>query len=188
MASIRRIRTVFSGVAGTPWYSNMHFTWVNGTEQDHLDAVGDFWGAIDVLQDDAITWAVESDATVINDATGDIIAIESGVGPTGAGTATFDPLPYQTQGLVNWLTGTFVAGRQLRGKTYVPGLTENANDASGIMTTAARDVIAAAATALVAASSVPGPLRVFSRKNLTSATVGSFVAPTKWAVMRSRRD
>jgi len=39
MTDLRRIRTVFTGVAGTPWYSNLYFTWVSGTEATALAEV-----------------------------------------------------------------------------------------------------------------------------------------------------
>lgn len=188
VAQLRRIRTIFTGVAGTPWYSNMFFTWVAGTEQAHLDAVGSFWNAIDSQIDNNVSWAVDDNAAVINDTTGDITQIEVGIGPTGAGGGTSAPLPYANQGLVNWLTNDFIAGRQVRGKTYIPGLCEDTNTVSGVMEPVAQSVLQSTADALIAASSAPGPLRVFSRKNLTSAAVESAQVTNKWAVLRSRRD
>lgn len=179
---------MFSGVAGTPWYSNMYFTWVTGTEQDALDAVAAFWGAVDANMGLAVDWATEDDIAVIDDATGQITAIEVGSGGSGTGGAAQDLLPLQTQGLIHLLTGSFLNGRQVRGRCFVPGLTENANDGSGLMLAATQTSIQTAIDALIAASSTPGPLRVFSRKNLTSLVVESATVPTKWSVLRSRRD
>lgn len=188
MATIRRIRTVFSGVAGTPWYSNMYFTWVNGTEQDALDAVADFWGAIDAQMNNAVDWATEGDIAVIDDATGQITSIESGTGGTGTGAVATALLPPATQGLVHLLTNSFLNGRQVRGRCFVPGLTEADNDAGGVMAAGTQTIIQNAINALIAGSSTPGPLRVFARSQATSVVVQTATVPTKFAVLRSRRD
>lgn len=188
MTSIRRVRTVFSGVAGTPWYSNFYFTLVNGTVQDHLDLVGAFWGAVDARIIPDVTWETESDVAVIDDATGQLTGIETGTGPSGVGSQAGIMLPASNQALVHWLTGSFLNGRQLRGRCFIPGLTETDNDAGGTLSATAQSVIQAAADALVTNSATPGPLRVFSKSGFTSATVSSADVPTKWAVLRSRRD
>jgi len=188
MALMRRTRTVFSGVAGTPWYSLMYFTWVSGTEQDHLDEVAAFWGAIDARIDNNVSWATEDDMAIVESSTGEIVSVEVGSGGTGTGGGTSDPLPAATQGLVNWLTGAFVGGRQVRGKCYIPGLCEDDNTATGVMVGTTQTIIQNAADALIANTSAPGPLSVFSRVNLVRETVTSATVPTKWAVLRSRRD
>jgi len=188
MATIRRVRTEFTGVAGSPWVSNMYFTWVNGTEQDHVDAVGVFWAAVDARIDNSVTWATESDVAVIDDTTGNITSMETTTPATGAGGGTSDPLPYQTQALCHWLTNSFLSGRQIRGKTFIPGLCEDDNTSTGLLVSTTQTIIQDAADALIAASSSPGPLRVFTRVNNTSVVVETASVPTKWALLRSRRD
>lgn len=188
MATIRRIRTVFTGVAGTPWYSNMYFTWVNGTEQDALDAVAAFWGAVDARMTQNVSWGTEDDIAVIDDATGQITGIETGSGGSGTGAQTSNALPFQTQGLLHLLTNSFLNGRQVRGRCFVPGMTETDNSVDGVMEAAGQTVLQTAADALITATSTPGPLRVYARSQATSVVVESITVPTKWAVLRSRRD
>jgi hypothetical protein len=196
MASIRRVRTIFSGVAGTPWYSNLYFTFVSGTAQATVDNVAAFWGSVDALMRNSVTWATEAGVPTIDDVTGDITSVETTTPGTGAGAvSTAELLPIQTQGLIHLLTGSFQFGRQVRGRIFVPGLTEAANN-NGIMDSTTATSIQTAAAALVTGSSSPGPLRVFSRpKPLlvpprlgTSFVVSQTSVPTKFSVLRSRRD
>jgi len=196
MASLRRVRTVFSGVAGTPWYSNLYFTFVAGTAQATVNNVATFWGAVDALMDNAVTWVTEADVPTIDDVTGDITAVETTTPGSGVGADTGDALPYQTQALIHLLTGSFAFGRQIRGRIFVPGLCEGSNTSGGTLLNTAQTTIQAAAAALVSGSSSPGPLRVFSPpKPLLvpprvgfSTVVTATQVPIKWSVLRSRRD
>jgi len=188
MTDLRRIRTVFTGVAGTPWYCNMYFTWVSSTEQAALDAVGDFWTAIISHINDAVTGTVEGDIPVVDDATGNIINMESATPETinfsGAGGIT----PPASQGLINTLTDTFIGGRRLRGKVYLPGIITGALGTNGAVAPANATIWNNAMAALVAASASPGPLRVYSPTHATSAVVTAHNVKSQFAVLRSRRD
>ena len=93
-----------------------------------------------------------------------------------------------TQGLVHWLTGDFVNGRQLRGKTFIPGLCEDDNTTAGLMSSTCQGVIATAADALLTASGTNGPLMIYSPTNHVAEAVQANTVGTKWAVLRSRRD
>lgn len=186
---MRRIRTVWSGVAGTPWYSNHYFAFSPGTVQLTLDAVEDFWIAVNGAICNEVFWQIESDVAVVDEATGDITSIETGTGGGGQGANTNDPLPWATQGLINWLTGQFSNGRQVRGKTYVPGLCEDGNTTGGVMSSGLQTTIQGAADGLIADADSGGfNLQVYTRVNTGDVEVASASVPTKWAVLRSRRD
>ena len=50
MATLARVRTIFTGPAGSPWYSNLYFDAATGTAQNAADAAAPFWGAVDNLK------------------------------------------------------------------------------------------------------------------------------------------
>jgi len=103
---------------------------------------------------------------------------------TAAGTAAGDPLPQQTQGLINWHTLSFVAGREIRGRTFIPGPSES-DSSAGIPTAAYQLILQNAANALVAESTAN--LFVWSKKLATIAEASSASVAPGWRVLRSRR-
>jgi hypothetical protein len=185
MTLLGRVRTVFTGVAGTPWYSNIYFDADAAVGPDYIPFVADFWNAMDPYIMAVVQWAVEPEVAIVDDNTGEIVDVGTGAGVTGAGAATGEALPWACQGLINWHTGEYIGGRQLRGKTYVPGISQVAND-NGVLLAGAVTTFLAAAAELI--SDGNGALRVFSPTHLTSEPVIRATVPRKIAVLRSRRD
>lgn len=188
MTTLSRVRTVFTGVAGTPWYSNLYFTWVTGEAQNLVDAVDDFWTVIIGQINGAVTGTVEGSVAQINDATGDITSVESVTPGTIDFTGSGAVLPPANQTVINLHTGTYVAGREIRGKIFVPGLIAAASATDGSPSSGFLVAQKGAADALVAATSSAGPLRVYSPTHATSAVVTATSSMSQFAVMRSRRD
>jgi len=188
MATLDRVRTIFTGVAGTPWYSNMYFDGSGTNEVAHVDMVRDFWTAIAGQINTLVTGTVQGDVAKVDSVTGNITGIV-GVTPevvdfTGAG----DVLSPALQTCLNLLTGVFVAGRQLRGKVFVPGLTEAINSPDGTPASGFLDAQVAAMEALITASNTAGNLQVWSPTHGVAHDVVNVSAKTTFAVMRSRRD
>lgn len=177
-----------TGVAGTPWYSNTYHTLVGGSGQGVVDAVRDFWTNLAPSIDNAITVTVEGDTALVDDVSGAITGIDSVVARTLAGSSVANALPPATQGILHTFTGTFVGGRQLRGKIFIPGLVVTVADSIGAPTAALKTALLTQGALLVANTSGPGPLRVWSRTNGISAVVNSVTTPSKFGVLRSRRD
>lgn len=188
MTTVRRVRTVMTGVAGTPWYTNMHFTYVGGTTQAAIDAVRDFWTTLAPSIDNGVSAQVEGDCALIDDTTGHITGIDSATARIVPGTSVANALPPATQGLINVFTSSFIGGRQLRGKVFIPGLVTTVSDSAGGPTAALKTAMLGVGNTLVSASSAPGPWRVLSKRYLTSAVVTSVSTPSKFGSMRSRRD
>lgn len=186
-----RVRTVFSGVPGTPWLSTMYFEEVGGTAQQAATAVGTFWGAVDALMSSTVSWTTEADVSTINDATGELTDITVTTPVTGAGAQAVTLGPIVAQALVRWRTGAFINGRNLRGRTFVPGLIESQSDA-GRPDASVQATINTAAAALIAdANSV---LNIWHRPNPPGSATGAGEAVlsglcwNQWASLRSRRD
>lgn len=188
MATIRRVRTVMTGVAGTPWYTNTYHTFVAGAGQGCVDALRDFWTAWAGALDNSVTALVEGDTALLDDVTGAITGIDAVISRTVTFTGATAALPPANQVVMNMFTGTFIGGRQLRGKMFIPGNLAVSSDANGAVVTSIRTGVVTHGTALIANTSAPGPLRIWSRKNGTSAVVNAISSPTQFGVLRSRRD
>lgn len=124
MASISRVRTVMTGVAGSPYYSNFYYLTNGATAQQVIDVTEGFWNNILQHMSDDLAGTVEGEVPIIDEVTGDIIAVQNGNPQTFQGVSTDDVLPPATQGLARWTTGQYRNGRQVRGRTFIPGLTD----------------------------------------------------------------
>ncbi len=118
VANLYRVQTVFTGVAGSPYYSTFHFSAGFGSATAAVAAAGGFWNAVDGSMFNECTWDIPGEVEVIDDSTGNIIAVENATPQSGTGGLSAQPLPPATQGLIRWRTGQFVGGREIRGKTF----------------------------------------------------------------------
>lgn len=94
-------------------------------------------------------------------------------------------LPRNVQGLIRWRTGFFAGGREIRGRTFVPGVKDGSN-VNGVPSTGYVAALTSAATTLAADSAAE--LSIWSRKAGAVAGVSSGEAWTQFATLRSRRD
>lgn len=177
-----RIRTVFSGVPGTPYLNNFYFdTGTVGDASSAAAAVYDFWNAVDGQMVNTIAWNIEDDVPLFTNPE-TIAGWESVAGGSGAGLLSGDSLPWSTQLLVQWSTATVFNNRRIRGRTFVPGFSENQNSA-GVPIISLRDAVETAADALAGTGLV-----IASRAANTFVPVTSAQVWSQWAVLRSRRD
>lgn len=181
-----RVRTNITGGPGGPELTTMFFDVVGGlTAADANAAVGAFWDTVQDLVHNAYTMATESEVASVDIATGEITGLTPVTAITKPGTVSGQPLPPATQGLLRWRTGTFVAGREIRGRTFIPGPTEEHN-LTGVPNSDYITVANNAAAALIAATGTE--LFVYSRTHRDSAPVVSGSCWNQWAVLRSRRS
>jgi len=184
-----RVRTVFTGVTGSPWVSTINFGGPaqtgNQTDADAaVAAVGAFWGAVDGNMHTSVTWTTLPDVLFLGD--NGIAAASFATTPqVGTGATGGTPLPWATQALVRGLTSSFVGGRQVRGRIFVPGLTSTAVT-SGAVATAVQTALTTAAGTLNAVTTPPWA--IWSKINATVVPVSSVSVWSQFAVLRSRRD
>lgn len=184
-----RVRTTITGVTGSPWLSTSYFLGAadaptQGEATAASGKVGTFWGSVDNVMNDDIDWATEPDVAVVEETgeqTGSFVTTPS----VGSGLASDSILPFATQALVRLFTGAFIGGRQLRGRLFIPGLTE-AGSTDGVLSPGTSTTILNAANAL--ASPTAPRLAVWSRVNATAVAVGTASVWAQFAVLRSRRD
>lgn len=181
-----RVRTVFSGVQGAPWLSTAYFSGADTQTGANaaVAAIGAFWGTLDNRIDSRVTWATQVEVSQL-DVAGNLTGSFTTTPQTGTGGGAGAPAPIATQGLIVWRTGTFIGGRELKGKTFVPGVTTS--DITNGLPNATYLANLNAAAATLNAVTAPD-LVIWSRKNSSTSTVSSGTAGVQFAVMRSRRD
>jgi hypothetical protein len=184
--TIMKVRSLWSGGAGGAGVTTTYWDPAAGTPQDAVLAIEDFWNAIKGVIGGG--WSVTTDAVVlnINEATG---AITSATGVTVT-TINYadgnDPLPAATQGLVQLRTGVYAAGREVRGRLFIPGPTEDQNTNGKPKSTYLSTVNGATATNLLGA--LDATLMVWSQAHGVAEAVTAAPVWTQWAVLRSRRQ
>ena len=187
--AILRVRTLFTGVTGSPWLSTNYFVGATpAPTQAEANAavvkVGAFWTAMRPLTSSLVSFATDANVAVM-ELDGTLTGGFATTPVTGTGTSVADMLPIANQGLIRWLTNVFVGGRQVRGRTFVPGQTETSSGA-GIPTATWLGTVAPLAVTLAATG--PPSLVVWSETHASAQAVASSSVWTQWAVLRSRRD
>lgn len=197
--TIMRVTTEWSGTGqGQPYFSTHHFEGdTNAEAQAAVTALATFWGTIDNIQNSTVVWTINEDVELVDEVTGTITAVTQVASSSGAGAAVTAVLPWATQALVRWRTGIFSDGREIRGRTFVPGMTTTQMNA-GSLTIAAQTTLDNAADALIA--DVNSTLVIWQRPRAADPArdidfrPGSFAAVVsssvwiEFATLRSRRD
>ena len=181
-----RVRTIFAGPTGAPWYNNLHF--VGATAADAAaahSAVTTFWSAVDGWVTNQVTWVCEGIVAEIDLATGQQVDAHVVPQTTGAGAQSGEPMPWASQALIRLHTLIYQNGRSVRGRIYVPGLVITAL-ASGLLDATVASALDVAAEALV--DDAGTQLAVYSRTTASAVEVDAASVWNQWAVMRSRRD
>ena len=180
---MKRIRTSLTGIDGAPWLSTMFFG-DTPTAQECVDHVADFWGIVEDLMVTAVAWSVDPFVATVDPVSGEITGATTVDGANGQGSAGGEVLPPATQMLVRWGTGIYTSGRELRGRTFVPGLTSSANDNGFVEPTTLPGHITDLETWL----STGPPLLIWSRAHGVTAPVAGVDIWNRFAILRSRRD
>lgn len=186
MPSVFRVRTAISGGSGAAQVSTQYFL-DNGTltAQNAAVAVRTFWNSLAPNIVDTYHFAVEPAVESIDIGTGQPTQVTgTTTSPVTGGTNT-DALPWQTQALIQLRTGTYTAGREVRGRIFIPGMSE-VNNTAGIPSGTMTGSFDAAVAALI--GDINSELVVYSRAHTEAVQVVTGNTWTKWASLRSRRD
>lgn len=187
MANLYRVGVDWSGggVFGGG-RSTHYFLASGGTAQQAATAVGTFWGAVDAFICNTARWDLDQEIQTIDEATGLIVATEFVTASGANGTDASAQLPPTCQGLVQWRTAAVVAGRTLRGRTFVPAAPEGQNDATGLPSSTYQSALDTAGEAMVSDGNTV--LVVYSKTHGTHGVVTGSTVWNKWGSLRSRRD
>lgn len=183
-----RTTTRWIGVQGSPYYTTLHFGGnTSGEAQAAANAVrallfelqNRLWGAME--------GTVLPDVPSIDPATGQIIenfvTTTTPVNFAGAG----EVLPFASQALVRLRTGDFIAGKELRGRVFIPGIQE-ADCVAGELNPTAVTALQTAFNNLLTAGGPAGSLVVWSPTHGQASVVSVAQPWNQFATLRSRRD
>lgn len=182
MTSLSQIRVQWTSTVGINGVSTFYAA---GPVQDALDDIATFFVSCQALVPTDVTWVFPTSGNIINDVTGANVA--SWIGTAGGsfgGTGTGN-YARPSGAVVNWHTGLFVAGRELRGKTFMVPLVSSAFDGDGNVASGSVSTLAAAGNALAGSS---GQIVIYSPTGHTNGAVTSAAVPNLAVVLRSRRD
>jgi hypothetical protein len=187
VSTVARIRTLFTGVAGSPAYSNLFFDASTVDAGTYQTAVLEAWDSNSSVFQSALTITMVNPIPIINVATGQVVDVAVGDGGDTQGTDSNDALPPTNCALVRMHTGIFVAGREIRGRCFVPYFTE-ANSTGGKPTSAFVAGWNTVFNNLQGTSGANGAMVVYSRAHARAEYITSFDTWTQWGSVRSRRD
>jgi hypothetical protein len=180
-----RIPVIWNGLTGLPGVGVFYGDTTVSTAPADLVT---FFNAIKGLFPSGLSWAVPSSGDLVNDNDGSL----AGTWASGGGatvTATGGPNPYAA-GVgcaIRWNTAGVVAGRRVRGRTFLTGALTGLYDTNGTLTGANVTTLQNAANALVASGSV----RIWSRptpsRSGDSFTIAGAIAQDQVTSLRSRR-
>lgn len=178
---------MWTGVAGTPYYSNFFLDDDGTNVQQALDQTETLlqeWIATAAL---GLVYTIEDAVTVLDTATGQPTTVVTGTGTTDTAGGGSDPLPWGNQVLIRLNTGVFQNGRQIIGHHFIPGMIEGHVGSDGLLTTTRAGELA---TAQDEYSTTPGNLTevVWSRASNSAPPVASVAANRHLTFLRSRRD
>lgn len=187
VTNLARVRTVMTGLPGTPAYSNFYFDAGTGDAGVYQSLVLDFWTALAGQIRMTLTMSMVNPIPIINDTTGEVVDVAVGDGGSVNSTGNTDELPPMTSGLLQMHTGVFYNSRELRGRCFIPYPLETSST-DGKPTSTYTDLIQATAEDLLGSEGANGAWRVWSRTKLVSNAVSSVAVWNQWASLRSRRD
>lgn len=197
MASLLRVRVVGFGWVGGSGLNTFYFDPISTPDasdaQDVYDRVHGFFNAVKAIFENDTSWAVDSEVSEIDPATGTLIGSFTVGTPASAvvGTGTDGIAGTATMAVLAYSTNTFVNGRRVLGRAFLGPLNKGAI-INGQFSSGAQAIVDAAAPDLSDTSSGSSVQAVWHRP--VGGTGGSLATITGWTsrskigVLRSRRD
>lgn len=198
MATIFRVRAIWTGGSGLPGYSNFYFGPGGGSLQEAVDistaTVRAAFLAIQNMLPASIGVQVDSEVPMFDEETGDLIDVWAPTTPVtnlqGNGVGTYSAASGAS---ITWLTGEIRDGRRLRGRTYLVPLSTTQYEANGTLVAGALTGLAAFGAVLRGNAAPAGPFLVWGRPSPLhpvgqAAAVTGQVVRDRVSILTSRRD
>lgn len=188
MSSIARVRALWSGFVGAPGYTTLYFD-ASSTPPPTAAMRSWFQGMNSVLPS-VVTIQVPGTGDLLESSTGVIIGTWTTAVPaavTGVGAGVYAA----PSGLItNFATGSVIAGRRLRGRSFIVPINGTMYDSNGTLSAPA--LAAMSATNGTFLTAVASSLIVWHRPvggaGGDFGAVTAITTPDKTCVLRSRRD
>jgi len=199
VAPIGRIQAIGTGFAGAPGLMNFYWNGAVAGTFDAADATAAIAatrafllacaGALSAVS----AWQVQNSVETFEATTGALIGVVAGTAVASVtGTAGAPALTAEGP-LVQWITGTVIGRRLLRGRTFLVPSGSGAVQSSGtVNSTLVTAIQAAGATYIATTPQKPviwhRPVPFKTGTNGQAAVISACSVPAKVAVLRSRRD
>lgn len=187
MTFLYRVRTAITGYNGGAQLSTHYLDATSpGTAQDAADAVHTFWSTAAAKIANSYQFQVQPLVEIIQSTTGQITGASATSSTIITGSITGNLAAPTNQALVRWHTGVYQNGREIRGRTFIPGMPAAGVDNVGTLDGGYQTTYNSAAAAYLSwTSSTPV---IYSRQHFAFAPVVSGDTWKEIAVLRSRRD
>lgn len=192
--SFYRVRTVHTGLVGAPYLTTHYFK--NDTDneaQNCADLVQQFWADLAPRIRNTNSAKVDNVVQVVQETTGNIIEESVVITVAIPGTASAVAEWSAKQGLLALKTSTFVDGKRLQGRLFIPGVV--AGDGEQAPAAPYLNTLQLGGNSLIEDSGLNGtPWAVVRRHKNDPFVPGSIAAVESvtprpyWAVLRSRRQ
>lgn len=187
MADLYEIRTTWTGVAGTPYYTTIRGLLSGAVTPEQMNG---FWkGLLANLApgvDNGLSATISPESRIIDSGTGKLVGVSTITGGFQAMTGPGDVLPPANQLLIRFGTNQVANGKRQQGSINIPGQLESNNDANG---NPSAGLISSVKTYVQNMLDVTrGTWVIYSPTNHSFATVQTVDVAPFWAVLRSRRD
>lgn len=198
--SLVRVQTVWTGVAGSPYYTNLYCIGPASTNNgnDMAAAWRVFLQSMSATLAQGLVATIDPEILEFDETTGNVTGAGSTLQTPVAMTSAGDQLPHANQALIQWTTNGIVHNRRVRGRTFIPGVMEGHNGPTGIPASIVTNPLQSAIDAYLV--TMAGRARIWAqpyagnadgsnppRPGSAHAIQSGKVAPF-WAVLRSRRD
>lgn len=179
MVTLNRVRVSWSGWIGAPGVSTHYFA-----GNPPLAALRTLWSVFAQAIAPGITVTIENTGQTIDVATGKAVGTWAGATQTPITSAATGSYAAPAGAMVQWKTGAFFDGREVRGKTFIVPIPVAAYDSDGTIGASTLSTLNTGINTFLAGT--PG-MSVWSRKSQAAVTVTSGAVRDKVMVLRSRR-
>lgn len=187
MADLYEIRTTWTGVAGTPYYTTLRGLLSGAVTPEQMNGfVKGLWTNLAPGIDNGLSASLSSESRIIDSTTGKLVGVATVTGGFIAMTGAGDALPPANQLLCRFGTNQVAGGKRQQGSINIPGQLESNNDVNG---TPSAGLTGSVKTYLQNMLDVTrGTWVIYSPTNHSFSTVQSVSVAPFWSILRSRRD
>lgn len=181
MTSLAKAQVLWTGFTGGPGVSTFYFD----AATPNVAALRTFFEAIKAQIASTVTLKYPASGLQIDSITGQPIGSWSSTPPADTVCSGAGAYSAAVGAVVNWRTGFYTGGRELRGKTFIVPLSAQVFTATGSIGSAAQLAIQNAGAALVTSATT---MRIWSKSQGVAAQASTVSVPSMGAVLTSRRD
>lgn len=182
---MRRVRVVWSGVAGSPAYSNFYAVTGDSNGDTFHAAVSQLIADLAAYVVNEVTAVVQAEVPLIDSVTGKIQGVALLPPQTVTGQAQAEMLPPSNNMMIKWGTDDFVGGRRVVGRTNIPYLEQSVNE-NGVVNPLVISGLSGALSEYIL--NAGNDAVVWAKTSGGAAQIQTATIDQKFSIIRSRRD